>query len=70
MSHPLDWLETHDVKCLFQHLGRGLTEEDPAHIHLNDLPSDPVLLDAVAHVVELGERGAQLVQVVAERVGK
>ena len=70
VSHPLDWLEAHDVKRLFQHPARGFTEEDPAHIHLNDLPRDPVLLDAVAHVVELGKRGAQFVQVVAESVGK
>ena len=58
------------MESLLQDSGGRFAEENPAHIDLDDLPRDPVFLHAVADIVELSEGGAQLVEVVAQSVGK
>ena len=58
------------MEALLENSSCGLAEQDSTHVDLHNLPRDSILLDAVANVVELCERGAELVEVVAEGVGE
>ena len=51
-----------------KHSCSRLAEEYATHVDLHDLPCHTILLNAVAHVVELRERRAQLIEVVTQRV--
>ena len=47
----------------------GLAEKESAHVDSHNLASLPVLLHAVADVIELSEGGAQLIEVLTQQVG-
>ena len=57
------------MEGLSQDSSRCLTEEDPARVDADDLICAWTLLNAVAVVIELTERCAEVVQIVTEDVG-
>lgn len=56
------------MECSVQHHECGFTQQETTHVDLDDITGDPILLDTIAHVVELCEGCAHLVCIITEMV--
>ena len=70
MLHLGNRFQAKDVECFVQDPHCCFTEEYPAHVHTDDLQCLAVTLNAVAIVIELGERRTELVDIVTQYVWK
>ena len=68
LLHSANRFKADYIEAFIQHHGSCLTQEQATHVDLYDLSSLSILLDTVACIVELSERGTELVEVVTQYV--